>query len=408
MKIRSITCFNDPRHNSENKGMRRLAEFCGDARERLAFAGIEVETTRISTPPFPQLVESQDSSAASSFVQSFSSAASAAGFDHSSCGPALPDFPASQEHVADLLALSPDVFLGSVIADQSFIYPGAIRAAARTIQAASTLDPNGFTNLQFAALANTRPYGPFYPGSYGVIDENSAFSLAVECADVALAAFQKDLPLAQQRAWLLATLEAFAAQVESLLQPSVDEYSITFKGFDFSPAPYPEPGCSLGSAVEARGVELGRSGSVAAAAVIADTLSQGNWKRAGYNGLMLPVLEDSLLAQRAAEGKLHVQDLLLFSAVCGTGLDTVPLPGDLTVEEIGAILWDVAALAVRLGKPLTARLMPIPGKKAGDTTHFNFGYFANSRIIACEGQKVRPPLDSDAPIPLTPRLPNCH
>ena len=254
----------------------------------------------------------------------------------------------------------------------------------------------------------TVSYGPFFPGSYAVSNEKPAFSLAIECADAVLAAFQSKHSLALQREHLTNTLNHFAQILTDALSPLADEYGVNFKGFDFSPAPFPEPGCSLGGAVEALGVELGKAGALAAAAVVADTLNAGNWKHAGYNGLMLPVLEDSLLAERAASGQLSIQDLLLFSTVCGTGLDTVPLPGDVSTGEIESILWDVAALAVRLGKPLTARLMPVPGKKAGDPTEFDFGYFKNSRVMRVNGQQVLPPLDSSDPIPLTPRVPNSH
>jgi len=241
-----------------------------------------------------------------------------------------------------------------------------------------------------------------------VLNEKPAFSLAIECADVFLSAFQSDAPLDQQRRNLLASLEGFAATLAGVLSPLAEGYDLDFKGYDFSPAPYPEPGCSLGGAIEALGTGLGRHGSVAAAAVIADTLNQGAWKHAGYNGLMLPVMEDSLLAQRAAEGQLTIQDLLLYSSVCGTGLDTVPLPGDVSTSQIESILWDVAALAVRLGKPLTARLMPIPGKHAGEATAFDFGYFQNSRIMAINGQQVMAPLQSGEPVALMSRMPNSH
>ena len=66
------------------------------------------------------------------------------------------------------------------------------------------------------------------------------------------------------------------------------------------------------------------------------------------------------------------------STVCGTGLDTVPLSGDISEAEIAAILLDVAALGVRHAKPLTARLMPMPGRSAGDPLHFDFPLFAES------------------------------
>ncbi len=139
----------------------------------------------------------------------------------------------------------------------------------------------------------------------------------------------------------------------------------------------------MGAALEALGLPaLGMSGSLAAAAFLADTLDRGAWMRTGFNGMMMPVLEDSHLATRAAQGTFGVHDLLMYSAVCGTGLDTVPLPGDSSPAQIEALLLDIAALALRLNKPLTARLMPIPGKAAGDPTSFEFSYFAPSKVMA--------------------------
>jgi uncharacterized protein (UPF0210 family) len=118
---------------------------------------------------------------------------------------------------------------------------------------------------------------------------------------------------------------------------------------------------------------------------------------------MLPLLEDATLAKRGAEGVLSVTDLLLYSAVCGTGLDTIPLPGDVSVEQIYAILLDVAALAMRLDKPLTARLMPIPGKHAGDETGFDFEFFANSRVLNLPSQPLKGLLTGKETLKISPR-----
>jgi uncharacterized protein (UPF0210 family) len=109
---------------------------------------------------------------------------------------------------------------------------------------------------------------------------------------------------------------------------------------------------------------------------------------------MQPVLEDSVLAKRAAEGTLTIKDALLYSAVCGTGLDTIPLPGDTTAEQIAPLLLDLCALALRLDKPLTARLLPIPGKKTGDETNFDFAFFASSRVMELESAELNFPLKS--------------
>jgi uncharacterized protein (UPF0210 family) len=109
---------------------------------------------------------------------------------------------------------------------------------------------------------------------------------------------------------------------------------------------------------------------------------------------MQPVLEDSVLAKRAAEGTLTIKDALLYSTVCGTGLDTVPLPGDTTAEQLVPLLLDLSALALRLDKPLTARLMPIPGKKAGDETNFDFAFFAQSKIMSLDSAELNSPFAS--------------
>lgn len=68
-------------------------------------------------------------------------------------------------------------------------------------------------------------------------------------------------------------------------------------------------------------------------------------QRCGYNGLMLPAAEDMGLAARAGEGKLSITNLLSYSSVCGTGIDTVPIPGDTSAESIALLYLDVVALS---------------------------------------------------------------
>jgi uncharacterized protein (UPF0210 family) len=98
---------------------------------------------------------------------------------------------------------------------------------------------------------------------------------------------------------------------------------------------------------------------------------------------MLPALEDQTLADRAAEGSVTLDTLLLMSAVCGLGLDTVPLPGDISLKQLENIILDMATLAVRLDKPLTARLLPVPGKAAGDPAEWpDFPFFAKGRVFS--------------------------
>jgi hypothetical protein len=153
----------------------------------------------------------------------------------------------------------------------------------------------------------------------------------------------------------------------------------TYEGLDVSTAPRPD--VSIGAAIEKlTGAKFGSSGTMTAATLIVTVLQALPVKRAGYSGLMIPVLEDEVLARRWSEGAYGLDALLAYSAVCGTGLDTVPLPGDVTVEQLERILGDMASLAVRLRKPLTARLLPAPGKRAGQRTEFDDPMLVNATL----------------------------
>jgi uncharacterized protein (UPF0210 family) len=152
-----------------------------------------------------------------------------------------------------------------------------------------------------------------------------------------------------------------------------------YLGLDASTAPLQD--VSIGAAIEKlTGTPIGSPGTMTAAALITSVLKDTPALRVGYNGLMMAVLEDKVLAQRWSEGRLTLDSLLAYSAVCGTGIDTAPLPGDTTEDQLAKIIGDVASLAFKWKKPLTARLFPVPGKKAGDRTEFNSPYLVNATI----------------------------
>jgi len=160
------------------------------------------------------------------------------------------------------------------------------------------------------------------------------------------------------------------------------KFNIEFKGVDFSPAPYPIIEKSIGTAIEKLGIEyFGANGTLTGIALINNSIPIDKEKVIGFSGFMQPVLEDYIISKRLTENKFNIDSLLLYSTICGTGLDVVPLPGDISEKELFYILLDLCTISVRLNKPLTARLMPIPGKFAGDDIDFNFEYFAPSKVI---------------------------
>jgi len=404
MKVRSITCFFNPANGEGLDSLNRLADLAVDAKRRFEESGYPVQSARLATPPFPFFCQDLTLGNVIQLAQELESAADRQGFAYVSMGPALPDCPQSYQVIPDVLSATQNVFLSGEIANaKTGVSLSAVKACAQVITRTARFSKDGFTNLRFAALANVLPGGPFFPAAYHQ-GEELAFALAMEAADVAVSAFSGAESIATGRQRLLERLECGASELGSLADQLTKRYEVHFLGFDFSLAPFPDQLCSLGKAMELIGApRVGMSGSLAAAAILADTLDQGNWLRTGFNGMMLPVLEDATLAARSADGSLMVKDLLLYSAVCGTGLDTVPLPGDVSPEQVAALLLDLAALAIRLGKPLTARLMPVPGKHAGEVTEFHFDYFINGKVMALPSEPLHGVLIGDESVPIAPR-----
>jgi len=401
MKIRSITCFLNPGWPLDESKLRTAGEFLARAKSTYENSGYDVQTTRLATVPFPQLLNGNVKETAR-LAETLSGLLPQIGVAYAALGPALIEHPESYSAIIEGMQASENVFFGGEMASKKMgVSLAAIKACAQVIQKASTVTPDGFANLRFAALANVKPGAPFFPAAYH--DQNKpAFAIATESANLAVDAFANAKSMEEGRHALIAEIEKHGRAIAKI---SRDELSGTrFIGIDFSLAPFPEDACSLGHAVEKMGIsKIGLHGSLAAAAILTEAIERADFPHTGFGGFMQPVLEDSVLAKRAAEGTLTIKDALLYSAVCGTGLDTVPLPGDTTADEIAPLLLDLSALALRLDKPLTARLMPVPGKKAGDPTNFDFAFFANSRVMHLDSAPLHSPFNGAETLPLAKR-----
>lgn len=395
MEIRSVTLFCDAETAADD-----TAGFLSAT--RAAFP-VRVQSLRLGAPPFPEWlpIDSAVSAAAD-----FAAVWRAIGVDYVSLGPIqLQHDPAWLDLIPGLLTAAEGIFASvEIAAPDGRLDAGRCWAMARLIQRVSTLYPDGFGNLFLGGLAGCGPGHPFLPASYHG-GGPSRFAIAVESADVALDAIRGATTLDEARARLVAGIESAAAAIIPAAEHLAAEYGVAFGGLDFSLAPYPSEDKSLGAALEALGVPAaGAPGGLFAAAFITEAIDRAQFPRTGFCGLMLPVLEDATLARRAAEGTLALNDLLLYSAVCGVGLDTIPLPGDVSEATLAGILLDTAALSARLRKPLVARLMPLPGLRAGDATSFDFEYFAPSRVMAVRGEGLTGPMSRPSGVlSLSPR-----
>ena len=392
MKIRSITYFCNPKYPLDEKVLQKAGTFLSEAKAAYEAAGYEVQTVRLATIPFPKILGAENINKLPEFASQIADIAGQLNIGYISLGPAMPEMPRSYEIIPEAIAAAQNVFFGGVMADtKRGVHLAAVNACAEIIVKCSTIQPNGFANLQFAALANVRAGAAFFPAAYHD-GKSPTFAIATESADLAVDAFSSAKSIKEGRKSLISQIEKHGKKLTRVAK----SLGCKFGGIDFSFAPFPDDAHSLANAVERMGVpKVGLHGSLAAAAILTEAVDRADFPHTGFSGFMQPVLEDSILAKRAAEGTLTIKDALLYSAVCGTGLDTVPLPGDTTSERLVPLLLDLCALALRLDKPLTARLMPIPGKRAGGETNFDFGFFANSKVMALESAELNSPFDQE-------------
>jgi len=340
--------------------------------------GYDVQTVRITTQPFTQYVRGLTQQQALQLFKALDDFSTRESFALN-IGPAThkpEDAPEGLEILGQILAAT-KINASVIVADEDGVHWKSIHLAAKVMKYLEENSPRGENNFGFAATAMLRPYAPFYPGSYHD-GAGHQFSVGLEggnlVADV-FAAAKGDLGVAADR--LTQELGAQANILDAIARRIQNDSRWTYMGLDATPVPGLDS--SIGAAFEnLTGAKFGSSGTLTVARIITEAVRSITVKRVGYSGLMLPVLEDPVLGQRWSEGTYNLDSLLAYSAVCGTGLDTVPLPGDVSQSQLKRIIGDVAILAVKWHKPLTARLILAPGKKPGERTEFTTPHLANT------------------------------
>ena len=360
--VRTITAGLNVTTDAFKAPLERAREFLTLARDSFEAAEITVQTTRIVTQPHA-LYAGELSAAA--FQSMLDEMRSLAGPHQLAVGPGLIDDrndPAAIDKAlrAAAAGVSSTIVIASALRG---IYHRAIDAAAEVIHGIAAREPA--QNFNFGAIANVAPGVPFFPAGYhgesfdnfAVGTEGAGLFLAV-CAEVAN--FEAAGP---------ALLAAYGETLQRIEQVGLEierQTGRSFAGIDTTPAQWGEK--SIAAGVERlTQAPFGTPGTLAACRLMTRVVKQVPVRQTGYRGLFLPPMEDATLAARAFE-HYGLDSLLSYSAVCGTGLDAVAVPGDATVDELRRILRDVASLAVQLDKPLTARLFPVPGKQAGELT----------------------------------------
>ena len=370
-RIRAITAFVRIDPSQSLQPVQEALPFLRRAKDTFEKAGYQVQTIRITTEPLVQYLRSRYTNL--TFFKSLDELAKKKRFLFN-IGPLTLKEPSDigkVELLSQILSAT-RANASLVVADENGVHWNAVRVAAQIIKYVENHSPNGANNFDFAAVAMVPPNTPFFPGS-NHDGPGHQFSVGWEAGN-----FVTDVLKEAKRDWPRAKTslsEAFEQQgrfVDVIATQLEKDSGWKYMGLD--PTPAPNSDSSIGAAIEQlAGAKFGSSGTLSAAALITEAERSITVKRVGYSGLMLPVLEDPVLAQRWAEGTYDLDSLLAYSAVCGTGLDAIPLPGEVSQEQLERIIGDMASLAFKWKKPLTARLIPAPGKRAGDRTDFSFG-----------------------------------
>jgi uncharacterized protein len=378
-KIRAITAFINLDRGQYREQVADALKMLRRAQTVFESRGYQVQGIRIATQPFPEYTKGMTTQQAVAFFKEYDALAQHEKFA-ASIGPAMlnaGDSDGQAEMLAEILFNTKSLNASLVVAGDEGVNWKAVDAAARVMKKLEETE-HSQGNFRFAAIAMVQPLTPFFPAAYHA-GFGHQFAIALESANVVAAAFQNapDLATAKQR--LTDSLAASAFDIERHAGRIDQDTGWAYMGIDLSPAP--AGNVSIGAAIENLTTQpVGLSGTLTAAATITAAVKDVKVKQTGYSGLMLPILEDSRLAQRWSEGHLSIDALLSYSAVCGTGLDTVPLPGDITVEQLSLIIGDMASLAFKWHKPLSARLLPVLGKGWGEMTEFDDPFLVNTKL----------------------------
>ena len=399
-KIRTITTFLclDNKRESWDQKIQQAAQLCADLSALFADKGYTVQSVRIVTNPFGEYLNTESLTSARndlSYLGNLLKSSDSSGvrvrfaIGEAKTTQEINLLPELVKEFGDLCNVCVNVGQD----DSGVLDNQQIIQCAEAVVAISKITPRGEGNFNFTVNFNCDPLIPYFPASYHHKDIKDCFVIGLETPDLlvnVLKAFnqQSESQLHNELfngyfEVMSEALQHHISDIHNIIEHSADLQGFAFAGFDSSAAP--SKNCSSMVAVyEQMGVDyFGASGTVEASSLLTRVFkSIKGVDLVGFSGLMLALTEDTGLARGTMNSDFDIRALLTYSAVCGIGLDTVPIPGDTPVEKIAALMRDTGTMAFRLNKPLTVRVFPVPGLKAGEMTAFESDDLCNCAVLA--------------------------
>ncbi len=399
-KVRTITTFISLKKEQQSweQEIRKASQFCSILSESFTENGYVVQSVRIVTNPFGDYLNTETLESAREDLLYLSKLLTS-----SDTSGRRVRFAIGEARTENEIAILPELIKEfgdlcnicvNVGMDKNGILDNElILCSAKAVTEISKITPRGEGNFNFTVNFNCDPLIPYFPASYHSKELGRCFVIGLETPDLlveTLKAFNKSSPSLQHNELykkyyevLHTALQYFVTDLKLVIDNTDLDKDFVFSGFDSSAAP--SKNCSsMVEVYEQMGVEyFGASGTVEASSLLTKVFkSIKDVELVGFSGLMLALTEDTGLARGTIDSNFDIRALLTYSSVCGIGLDTVPIPGDTTIEKIAALMRDTGAMAHRLNKPLTVRLFPVPGLKAGELTHFESDDLCNCAVLA--------------------------
>ncbi|ARU48473.1 DUF711 family protein [Sulfurospirillum diekertiae] len=395
-KIRTITSFVTlgKEKSTWEEAIFKAASFGGDLANEFKAHGYHVQSIRIVTNPFGEYLHTSSYHAVLKDMQALSTVLKS---------PSMPKirirFAIGEAKTEEEIALLPEMIKAfgdicnacvNVSVDELGVVDRDLTlCCAKAVEEIGRITPRGEGNFNFTINYNCKPHIPYFPASYHNSHDENCFALGLETPDLLVEALkslkeEKNHNLKMQKSYAIMrdALQYHITEILDIANGYAHPYKTNFAGIDTSAAP--SKNCaSMVDVYKLLGVPFfGAAGTLEASALLTKVFkAQKGCELIGFSGLMLAVVEDQGLADATTRNEFDIRALLQYSAVCGIGLDTVPIEGDTSVEKIAAICADTGTLAYRLNKPLTVRLFPVPNLKAGDMTHFESDDLCNSMVL---------------------------
>lgn len=400
VRVRTVTAFvNMPVDSTQWQAcLTQAKQQCDAVADAVEAQGYQVQSIRIVSNPFGEYLDVSSADRAQAGLQRIAQTLNAINTGKRRIRFAVGEARNAQEValLPQLIAAYGDLCNACVNIDldeHGFLQTELLAHSVQAIQEIARTTPRGEGNFNFTVNFNCAPGIPYFPASYHRAQHHGALVLGLETPDLMVAdlkALQDQRQQLAHAAWFQLAFERLSRSLTehatAILRcadgvPLADGWRIA--GMDTSAAP--SKSCaSMVDVYQLLGVPyFGASGTVEASALLTRVFkSVQGVTQIGFSGLMLAVTEDEGLAQASLKQQFDIRALLTYSSVCGIGLDTVPVPGDSSAEQIASVMRDTGTMAFRLNKPLTVRLFPVPGLKAGDRTAFESADLCNCAVLA--------------------------